>query len=256
MEKFQASVIIPTCDNDLRLEWTLEGLCHQACKNFEVIVVNDNGPDSTRALVQRYASRLQLQYAFLPGPKEDSRSGASRNLGARISRGDRLVFLDSDMVPDPDFVAAHTVRSENAVAFYGFRRHYPEEYVQPFKPPLDVQLLRTRSFADSRLAGYAGWAEPQIYLHFLSCNYSMSAQVFCELGGHDERFVGWGEEDIDLGFRLLRAGYTIQPLWGIGVATHLEHPKRPVPSGLRTWYLDPNEPICCNGGPLVRLGST
>jgi glycosyltransferase involved in cell wall biosynthesis len=253
MSDFAASVIIPTYDSDLRLKWCLEALCRQAFKDFEVVVVNDDGPVRTKALAERYHGRLAIRYIDLPGPKTDSRSGAARNTGARVSTGERLIFLDSDMVADPDFVAAHTERAERRTAYYGFRRHYPQEYVQPYHEPLNFSNLQARSLADSRLSGYAGWQNPELYLHFLSCNYSMAADVFCELGGHDERFVGWGGEDIDLGFRLCRAGYEIQPLWGIGLATHLDHPQRAAASGERPWLLDPDRPLCANGGPLVRF---
>jgi len=247
-----ASVIIPTFRNELRLEWTLEALRLQTCGDFEVIVVDDGGSLTTERLVDRFVGKLRIAYEVLGGEKTDSRSGAARNLGAKRSIGDRLIFLDSDMVADPDLVESHTRNVAPNTALYGFRRHFPEDQVRPFPGWIDHSRLRAASRPDTRLAGYACWDGPRLYLHFLSCNYSLSADLFCSLGGHDERYVGWGEEDIDLGFRLSQAGYRIQPLWGRGQATHLDHPSRARGDRARPWFLNSNEPLCANGRPLSR----
>jgi glycosyltransferase involved in cell wall biosynthesis len=253
MAQLPASVIIPTCNNDLRLVWVLEGLCLQDYPSFEVIVVNDAGSDSTESLVLGFSYRLRIRYFMLGGSKSESRSGAARNLGAKHSYGARLIFLDSDMVPDPDLVSAHTIGVDANIALYGFRRSYPVNSVSPFRPPFSYSKLLSLSVPDARLANYINWEMPQLYFHFLSCNYSLASDVFCALGGHDERFVGWGGEDIDLGFRITRAGYCIQALWGRGMATHLDHPLQPLAINPRPWYLSVTEPLCRNGGRLVKL---
>lgn len=247
------SVIIPTCNDDLRLQWVLEGLCRQTARNFEVIVVNDAGQPCTESLVHAYSDRLNISYCYFGGTKQDSRSGATRNYGARCSIGELLLFLDADMVPDPDLVEAHSAHYTGDTAFFGYRRHFPVELVQPFSSPLDFERLHRNSLPDRRLAEYGKWGKSLWYRHFLSCNYSIPASVFCKLGGHDERFVGWGGEDIDMGFRVAKSGYGVYPLWGIGLATHLDHPRRPPSTAHQTWFCNPAEPLCRNGGPLVRL---
>ncbi len=247
------SVIIPTCNDDLRLEWLLEGLCCQTLKNFEVIVVNDAGPSSTETLVNSFIRRLDISYYYFSRPKLEQRAGATRNFGARYSVGELLLFLDTDMVPDPDLVETHAAHYVPNVSLLGFRRHYPMELVQPFVPPLDYEQLYCHSTPDWRFHSYARWQSPQWYLHFFGCNYSIPAWIFCELGGHDERFEGWGGEDIDIGYRITMKGYRIHPLWGMGLCTHLEHPRRPPPTLEQPWHCNPNEPLCRNSGPFRRL---
>jgi hypothetical protein len=91
-----------------------------------------------------------------------------------------------------------------------------------------------------------------MFLHFFGFNYSIPARMFCELGGHDERYEGWGGEDIDLGSRIVMSGYKIYPLWGIGMGTHLDHVERPLPTQEQPWHCNRDEPLCRNGGPLIR----
>jgi validoxylamine A glucosyltransferase len=247
------SVVIPTCNDDLRLEWVLEGLCNQTVSNFEVIVVNDDGEKSTGNLVRGFRDRLRIQSIFYEGPKLGQRAGATRNHGVKHSCGDLLLFLDTDVIPDPDVVEAHATAFNPGFSYFGFRRHYPMHLVHPFSPPMDYEHLLAMSHGDNRLIGYSKWDSPVYYLHFFGCNYSVPTEMYCALGGHDERFVGWGGEDIDLGFRITRYGGTIYPLWGIGVGTHLDHPQRPLPTIEQRWHCDPDEPLCRNGKVLRRL---
>jgi validoxylamine A glucosyltransferase len=247
------SVIIPTFNDDLRLEWALEGLCCQTVRNFEVIVVNDAGPRSTKVLVDSFKDRLNISYYYFGKKKKETRAGATRNFGVRYSIGELLLFLDTDMVPDPDLIEAHSAYYLPDVSYFGYRRQYPMELVRPFSPPLDYEELYRHSLPDRRFSEYPKWKTSRWHVHFLSCNYSIPAKVFCELGGHDDRFEGWGGEDIDLGYRILLSGYQIYPLWGMGMGTHLNHPKRPLSTVAQTWYCNPNEPLCRNGGPLIRL---
>jgi glycosyltransferase involved in cell wall biosynthesis len=246
------SVIIPTCNDDLRLEWSLEGLCRQDVKNFEIIVVNDDGPSTTETLVRKFQARLNITYHHFGVPKRAQRAGATRNFGARFSVGDLLLFLDTDVVPDSDLVSAHCAHFDPKVALFGYRRHFPMELVRPFTPPLDYEELYRHSIIDRRLFGYTQWSHPQMFLHFFGCNYSIPAKMFCDLGGHDERYEGWGGEDIDLGYRIVMSGYEIYPLWGIGMGTHLDHVERPLPTHEQPWHCSKDEPLCRNGGPLIR----
>ena len=217
-----------------------------------MIVVNDAGPDSTEQLVRSFDRRLSIEYYVFPGPKNGQRAGATRNFGVKHAQGDMLLFLDTDIVPDPDLVEAHVSCFDPKFAFFGFRRHYPIDLVRPFSPPLDYADLYANSVPDKRLFGYSRWAQPSYYLHFFGCNYSVPADMFCQLGGHDERYCGWGGEDIDLGYRICAIGGAVYPLWGMGMGTHLDHLQRPMPAGEQPWHCSPVEPVCRNGGVLKR----
>lgn len=248
-----ASVIVPTAEDELRLEWLLEGLCAQTVQNFEVIVVSDGASPATAGLVRRFRRRLDIAHHQFDRPKLEQRAGATRNFGVRYSIGEILLFLDTDVVPDPDLVEAHTAHYSPRLALLGYRRYLPAAYVRPFTPPLDFQWLHASAVGDWRFEHYPRWRPRDLHLHFFGCNYSIPAHMFCELGGHDERFEGWGGEDTDIGYRIIQSEYEILPLWGIGLVTHLDHPRRPSPRHEQAWHASPHEPLCRNGGPLVRL---
>ena len=89
------SVIIPSLNEEALILGTLESV-QQALSvlpgevTAEIIVVDNGSTDNTRQLVERARSSVQL----LDCPSKGA--ARARNLGARFSRGDILVFLDAD----------------------------------------------------------------------------------------------------------------------------------------------------------------
>lgn len=86
------SIIIPTYNNCFLLEKTLNSLEKQSNKNFELIVVDNNSIDKTSDIVKK-CSIKNLIYKKIINKGVIARS---RNLGIEISKGDWLIFLDSD----------------------------------------------------------------------------------------------------------------------------------------------------------------
>src|SRR5207248_7064015 len=56
----------------------------------EVIVVDDGSTDDSRAVMARYGDRI------VPLLKENGGQGSAFNAGFRVSRGEIVIFLDSD----------------------------------------------------------------------------------------------------------------------------------------------------------------
>jgi hypothetical protein len=87
------SVIIPAHNEERYLRQTLESLRHQNYDWFEVIVVANGCTDSTAEVAKGRCNRLvTLSQKSL---------GVARNLGARLAKGELLLFLDADTVLDP-----------------------------------------------------------------------------------------------------------------------------------------------------------
>lgn len=87
------SVIIPAHNEQHYLRQTLESLKRQDYDWFEVIVVANGCTDSTAEVARGRCNRLiTLSQKSL---------GVSRNLGARLAKGELLLFLDADTVLEP-----------------------------------------------------------------------------------------------------------------------------------------------------------
>jgi GT2 family glycosyltransferase len=99
------SVVIPTHNRADALDRTLSNLSRQQCEEaWEVIVVNNRCTDDTDAVVNSrdFPVPLQLVHrADVPGPS------AARNAGAAHATGKYLLFMDNDILVEPDFLQRH-----------------------------------------------------------------------------------------------------------------------------------------------------
>lgn len=100
--KSWVSVIIPAFNASPTILKCLEALENQTLKPNEVILVDDGSGDSTISLVLNFKKTSKIKFKILRqnhlGP------GTARNLGAKIAKGTILAFLDSDCVPDKNWL--------------------------------------------------------------------------------------------------------------------------------------------------------
>ena len=99
----QFSVVIPTYNRADELAPTLRSLSALEVRApWEVIVVDNNSTDSTRAVVEDAARGfpVELRYVF---EQEQGRS-AALNAGIRKSRGAVIVTTDDDVRVEPDWL--------------------------------------------------------------------------------------------------------------------------------------------------------
>jgi glycosyltransferase involved in cell wall biosynthesis len=97
------SIVIATYKRATVLQDTLASLARlQPAAEWEVIVVDNNSPDDTRAVVERAAAAfpVPLRYAF---ERVQGRS-AALNCGFRLAQGDIIVTTDDDVRVEPDWL--------------------------------------------------------------------------------------------------------------------------------------------------------
>ncbi|MFE5243328.1 MULTISPECIES: glycosyltransferase family 2 protein [unclassified Streptomyces] len=216
----KVSLVIPTYNSKELLAPCLVSLNHQIVAEpdaFEVVLVDDGSTDGTGEMVDALSLTYPLRRLYLPRTEHSCRS-AARNAGIRAADGEVIAFADGDQIIDPLFLQEHIRchRDRDDVVAIGFR-----DYLAP--GPVDLGLLAkefaTEAFpavaeADERaevtrtlsenLAGLAtGW-------HFLyGCNVSVRKERLLAVGSFDENIKRWSFEDVELGYRLHRAGLTL-----------------------------------------------
>lgn len=91
------SVIIPTYDRPDYLEETVTSVLSQTYKKFELIVVNDGGPDKAAEILNKIGSD-RIRYIKI----EHGGISAALNAGVAHSRGQYIAYLDDDDIYYPD----------------------------------------------------------------------------------------------------------------------------------------------------------
>lgn len=104
------SVIIPTYNRKDSLLRTLDSLSRQTypAKGFEVIVVDDGSTDGTAEALQNASYPCALRYF----QQTHLGVGAARNLGLDNAQGELLLYLDDDMIVEPQVLAEHLAAHE------------------------------------------------------------------------------------------------------------------------------------------------
>lgn len=100
------SVIFPVYQNRDEIAVTLPAILAQELPQgmrHEVVVVDD-GSD---APVKEWLAQQDDPHLRLVSFDDNQGRSAARNAGVRAAQGDWVVFLDSDMIVRPDFLAAH-----------------------------------------------------------------------------------------------------------------------------------------------------
>ena len=183
------SVIIPTFNDDTRLQLCLDALSKQTLptSDYEVIVVNNSkSPLSVKATFENITFLRELK----PG------SYAARNLGVSAARGEVLAFTDSDCIPsrvwlESGLEAIH----ENALDRVGGRI---ELFYQSDKLSSVECYEKIFSFRQD-LSVRKGVA--------VTANLFVARNVFIEIGVFDEKLLSGG--DVEWNDRATRAGYTL-----------------------------------------------
>ncbi len=94
------SVIVPVYNTAGYLGRCIDSVLHSSCQDFELILVNDGSSDSSPEICRRY-SRSDSRVRFFD--QEHQGVSAARNRGIDESRGEWIVFVDSDDVISADF---------------------------------------------------------------------------------------------------------------------------------------------------------
>jgi glycosyltransferase involved in cell wall biosynthesis len=71
---------------------TIDSVLNQDCKNFEIILIDDGSSDELEKNISNYITENGLIFHSQP----NSGVSTARNKGASLSKGEYLIFLDSD----------------------------------------------------------------------------------------------------------------------------------------------------------------
>lgn len=137
------SVIIPTWNHLPELLECLKSLARQTYTTFEVIVVDDGSTDGTAERMQGYMAPFPLRVHLMP---HNRGAAAARNEGAKLAKGEGLLFLDADAVLVPhaiqQMVQVLLDHPEAAFAYSSFRFGWKQFRSRAF----DVAELRKRPY--------------------------------------------------------------------------------------------------------------
>ncbi|MFN8536632.1 MAG: glycosyltransferase [Thermomicrobiales bacterium] len=195
---YRVSVVIPTYNRWDKLRRVLDGYREQSipAADFEVLVCDDGSTDETPDRVRAYAQ--DTPYTLRHLRQENSGPATARNRGLRAAEAPVVVLTDDDCVPRADFLARHLASTRRGIATIGYIDWHPEIDVTPFMAFLSPGYR----------FNFAQITDPQhaTFRCFYTANVSVWRDDVLALDGFDEHFPAAAYEDIELGYRLHKAG--------------------------------------------------
>lgn len=95
------SIIVPIYKAEAYIQRCIDSIINQSFQDWECILIDDGSPDKSGAICDRYAiteTRIKVLHT------ENGGVSSARNKGIELSRGEYLVFVDSDDEILPDYI--------------------------------------------------------------------------------------------------------------------------------------------------------
>lgn len=187
--KHYISIVIPAYNSERTIGKSIEACQAQDYPHdrFETIVVDDGSSDGTEKVVKSYNIRYIKQ--------ENKGPASARNTGWRNAKGDYIFFLDSDCIPERDWLSktmAYYTRED--IVCIGGRYGIANE-----------ESLLALCIYTEFLVRYARM--PKFPKYIGSHGYSFRKDFLEKIGGYNEEYTKASGEDNDLVYRILTAGY-------------------------------------------------
>jgi glycosyltransferase involved in cell wall biosynthesis len=217
-----------------------------------VVVADDGSGEETEALVRAWKRAFGERLTHVWHEDEGARKSLARNRGALAARGDYLVFLDGDCVPRRRFVSALRRAAVRGWFLAGKRLLLTPELTKRVTHG-GAHVWR---WSTPRLV-LSSWSHLDRPVHLTPRDrrrpwrdglpdflpednaYGFVMAMFRDdlerVNGFDTRFVGWGEQDLDLATRLLRSGLRCGYAGPETTVLHLWHEPRGRPDRENWW---------------------
>jgi rhamnosyltransferase len=194
------SILIPTYQAESSLRALLEILCRQRLDQFEIIIVDSSSTDRTREIARSFSVEARVI------PKHQFDHGGTRTYLGKLAKGDVLVYLTQDALPQHDSTVPTLVSKLMAEERIGaaFGRQIPHKNATPFARHLREfnypSESRERTFEDRARHG----------IKTLFCSNSFAAYKRTALDA-----IGWFKggllmgEDMHACAKMLKQGFHI-----------------------------------------------
>ena len=131
------SIIVPIYNVEKYLEKCLRSIINQTYKNIEIILVDDGSPDKCGIICDEYSHK---DHRINVIHKRNGGLSDARNAGIEVSKGDYILFVDSD-----DYINLRMVE----LLYESIKKHSADIAVCRYKSILDNEVVDISEVDDS-----------------------------------------------------------------------------------------------------------
>lgn len=189
------SIVIPVKDNQKGINNFLDSFFKtQKRQNYpkEIVIIDNNSKEGIK-IESHYRNKgidIILDVCISKGP------GSARNLGVKQSKGNWILFLDSDCLMTEDSILGYLKNQNESIAYAGMVESLNSDFISKYYETQEILM-------PMKVIDENGFSRPQ---YLITANCLVWKDAFTEVGGFNEKIQIAGGEDVDLGIRLSQIG--------------------------------------------------
>jgi len=187
MQEERVSVVIAAYNASRTIDDCLTSILKQDFSDYEVVVVDDGSTDDTVEKVKEYPVRL------IKNPSQGL--PAARNAGFEASKGNIVIFLDSDCIVGRDLIGDLVRPLQNPEI--GVTQPWWDNVTKDRLVPSLIFKIYEYSLPNTEYTDY-----------FWGYCFAIRRELLKRVGGFDPA-TRMGADDIELAQRIIKAGYRI-----------------------------------------------
>lgn len=189
------SIIVPMYNAEKTIIQTLKGLENQTRNDFEVIVVDDGSIDKSPKLVTGFKNQSELTIKLIN--QINSGPAKARNIGVKHSKGNIIIFLDSDCIPPNNWVEemVKPLKGNIVGCNCGYKVKNKESLIARY---VDYEIAKRHERLMGKSIDTIG-----------SYSASFLKETFTKANGFSTEYPIASGEDFDLAFNIRKMGYDL-----------------------------------------------
>jgi hypothetical protein len=201
LQKTLVSIIVTNYNGEKYLKKCFDSLLKQNYKKIELIFADDCSTDKSVSVVRKLYPQVKISIN-----KKNSGLSVNSNNGAKLAKGEYLLFYNNDTIAFPDFIEEMV---KIALSDKNIGVVCPTQL--PYLSKDDKKMTEDqKDYAGSDIFGYVCMARKSGTIFYPDASIFIRKDIFKKIGGFDGNFFLYGE-DMDLCHRVHLSGYKIVP---------------------------------------------
>ena len=232
MGNLQCTLIIATYNWPEALVLCLKSVLVQTVLPLEIIIADDGSTFETKTVIDDYKKQSNIPIKHLWHKDEGFRKTIILNEAIRAAKNEYIIQIDGDIIIHRSFIQEHIESAHQGFYIRGSRTLINEKGTAILlqNNSIDISFYsaglinRMNSFHNGFLSFLHKTITISSYKNgVIGCNFSYWKRDVVAINGYNNDIIGWGQEDSELGARLINNGIAKRNLKYKAICFHLFH---------------------------------
>jgi glycosyltransferase involved in cell wall biosynthesis len=233
MKAYPSCALIATTYNwPEALELILLSVLNQTVFPNEVIIADDGSREDTKQLIDDFKKKFPVPLIHVWHEDNGFQKTKILNKAIAAAQSDYIIQIDGDIIINKNFIKDHLTHAQKGQFLFGSRVNIKKVFLKELfiKKKIYFNFFSKgikKRFRTIRIPIYTNFIKQNhvVSSKLRGCNMSFWKDDIIKINGYNEKFIGWGCDDYELGYRLHSYGIAGRRLKFSGIVYHIFHPE-------------------------------